>query len=148
MTHPEHDSSFLFSDDFRQAFNLTLEDDMISSLQIILQNGIERVELLELGNINDSTTESTILIANYGVAVIGRVLPHHSPWTRFYGWAVSGALMKGIIDSMLEDLLSQDLGFDLPNVESYEQILSYVYSHFGFTGTDYVTKNVTRVPLN
>ena len=74
MTHPYHDSSFLFSDDFRQAFNLTLEDDMISSLQIILQNGIERVELLELGNINDSTTESTILIANYGVAVIGRVL--------------------------------------------------------------------------
>ena len=45
--------------------------------------------------------------------------------------------MKGIIDSMLEDLLSQDLGFDLPNVESYEQILSYVYSHFGFTGNDY-----------
>ena len=81
MTYPQHDSSFLFSDDFRQAFNLTLEDDMISSLQIILQNGIERVELLELGNINDSTTESTILIANYGVAVIGRVLPHHSPWT-------------------------------------------------------------------
>lgn len=140
MTHPEHASSFLFSDDFRQAFNLTLEDDMISSLQIILQNGIERVELLELGNINESTTESTILIANYGVAVIGRVLPHHSPWTGLYGWAVSGTLVKGIIDSMLEDLLSQDLGFDLPNVESYEQILSYVYSHFGFTGTDYVTK--------
>ena len=60
---------------------MTLEDDMISSLQIILQNGIERVELLELGNINESTTESTILIANYGVAVIGRVLPHHSPWS-------------------------------------------------------------------
>ena len=46
--------------------------------------------------------------------------------------------MKGIIDSMLEDLLTQDLGFDLPTVESYEQILSYVYSHFGFTGNDYV----------
>ena len=56
------------------------------------------------------------------------------------GWAVSGTLVKGIIDSMLEDLLSQDFGFDLPKVESYEQILSYVYSHFGFTGTDYVTK--------
>ena len=119
---------------------------MISSLQIILQNGIERVELLELGNINDSTTESTILIANYGVAVIGRVLLitpwslDTVQWTGLYGWAVSGTLVKGIIDSMLEDLLSQDFGFDLPYVESYEQILSYVYSHFGFTGTDYVTK--------
>ena len=74
MTH-RHDLSFVFSEDFRAAFNLTLEDDMISSLQIILQNGIERVELLERGNINDSTTDGTILLANYGVAVIGRVLP-------------------------------------------------------------------------
>ena len=73
MTH-RHDLSFVFSEDFRAAFNLTLEDDMISSLQIILQNGIERVELLDRGNINDSTTDGTILLANYGVAVIGRVL--------------------------------------------------------------------------
>lgn len=101
-------STAIINDDFRQAFNLTLEDDMIISLQIILQNGIERVSLLESGNI-DGTTDSTILIANYGVAVIG------------------------IIDSMLEDLLSQDFGFDLPSIESYEQIISYVYSHFGFT---------------
>ena len=74
MTHRQY-YSFLFSEDFRAAFNLTLEDDMISSLQIILQNGIERVELLEDGNINDSTTDATIHLANYGVAVIGRVLP-------------------------------------------------------------------------
>ena len=74
MTH-RHDLSFVFSEDFRAAFNLTLEDDMISSLQIILQNGIERVELLDRGNINDSTTDGTILLANYGVAVIVRVLP-------------------------------------------------------------------------
>ena len=46
---------------------------MISSLQIILQNGIERVELLELGTIDlNGNTDSTILLANYGVAVIGR----------------------------------------------------------------------------
>ena len=73
MTH-RHDLLFVFSEDFRAAFNLTLEDDMISSLQIILQNGIERVELLDRGNINDSTTDGTILLANYGVAVIGRGL--------------------------------------------------------------------------
>ena len=83
-----------------------------SRRQIILQNGIERVELLELGsiNLNVDSTDGTILAANYGVAVIG------------------------IIDSMIEDLLNQDL--DLPTIESYEQIISYVYSHFGFTGTD------------
>ena len=52
---------------------MTLEDDMISSLQIILQNGIERVELLELGTIDlNGNTDSTILLANYGVAIIGR----------------------------------------------------------------------------
>ena len=85
MTH-RYDLSSAFSEDFRAAFISTLEDDMISSLQIILQNGIERVELLERGNINDSTTDGTILLANYGVAVIGRVLPttrcpQHSPLT-------------------------------------------------------------------
>ena len=74
MTH-RYDLSSAFSEDFRAAFISTLEDDMISSLQIILQNGIERVELLDRGNINDSTTDGTILLANYGVAVIGRVLP-------------------------------------------------------------------------
>ena len=74
MTH-RYDLSSAFSEDFREAFISTLEDDMISSLQIILQNGIERVELLEDGNINDSTTDATIHLANYGVAVIGRVLP-------------------------------------------------------------------------
>merc|ERR1719427_306491 len=105
----EEISSAIINDDLRTAFNLTLPDDTMSSLQIILQNGIEKVELLELGSIdlNVDSTDGTILAANYGVAVIG------------------------IIDAMVEDLLAQDL--DLPTIESYEQIISYVYSHFGFT---------------
>ena len=77
MTH-----SILFSNDFRQAFNLTLEDDMITSLQIILQNGIERMELLELGTIDfNENTDSTILLANYGVAVIGRAARTRTWWS-------------------------------------------------------------------